>query len=662
MTDTPSPEAPATRRIEHLWVPLPDGRRLAARAWLPQGQGPWPGILEYLPYRQRDGTAQRDASTHALFAAEGFACLRVDIAGTGDSDGAFDDEYSEQELSDGEAVLAWMAAQDWCTGRIGVIGISWGGFNGLQLAFRRPAELGAVVTVCSTVDRHADDIHYQGGCLLTDNFAWGAQMTAYNTRPPDPEIRSDWRARWLERLEHGPFLAADWLRHPARDAYWRHGSVCEDWGAIRAPVLAIGGWADAYLNAPMALAEKLEAPARALLGPWDHKYPHIARVGPKGDFHGEVLRWFGRWLADRETGAEALPPIRAYLQGFDAPSTRLGPRSGAWVAAEAGAARDRVLHLAPGRLSESPGQGEAVVDTPLAVGRGAAYFCPGIRIDNELAADQAEDDAASLAFDTLPLEAPLALLGRPELELSFVSDRPVAQLCARLCDVAPDGRSLRIAYRAFNLCHHSGHDRPEPLVPGRRIRARMPLNALGHRLAPGHRLRLALSTSYWPVIWPAPERARIALDLADCRLHLPETAARPDPAADPGPPRALPESDVETVAPPASERLQRSEPDGRVVLETRDDFGELRHPHGLVEGHTVASRYEIREGDPLSARHETDWVYRFARAGWSVRIESTGEMTCSAEAFRLVREVRAFEGPERVFARRWEETIPRGLL
>ena len=290
---------------EHLWIPLPDGRRLAARMWQPAGAGPFPVILEYLPYRKRDGTAPRDATTHPVFAAHGYACVRVDITGSGDSDGRFDDEYSEQELSDGEAVLEWIAQQPWSTGKVGMIGISWGGFNGLQMAYRRPEALKAVVSVASTVDRYADDIHYMGGCLLSDNKNWASQMFAYMTRPLDPKLRPDWRAEWLGRINDLPFMAADWLRHQTRDAFWKHGSVCEDWSAIQAPVLAITGWADAYVNAPPALAAKMTgAPAKALMGPWEHRYAHISQI-EAADFHGEVLRWFDQYLKGEDAGAEA---------------------------------------------------------------------------------------------------------------------------------------------------------------------------------------------------------------------------------------------------------------------------------------------------------------------------------------------------------------------
>ena len=673
-----------------IWIDLPDGRRLAARLWRPATEDPVPAILEYLPYRKRDGTAPRDATTHPVFAAAGYACVRVDIAGTGDSDGVFDDEYSEQELSDGEAVIAWIARQPWCDGNVGMIGISWGGFNGLQLAYRRPPALKAVVTCCSTVDRFADDIHYMGGCLLTDNFNWGAQMLAYQSRPPDPALRDDWRERWRERIETLPFLAARWMEHPARDAYWRHGSVCEDWQAIEAAVLAIGGWADAYVNAPSALAAHLSAPAKALMGPWEHKYPHIARVEP-ADFHGEVVGWFDRWLKGEDNGAGDLPAYRAFIQEHgEAPSPLYGPRSGRWVAEAVWPSPNvgsRVLypvastdtppsrrslspdgessspHLLAGGLAPMPGTGEQVVATPYHVGVAASCFCPGMRIDNELAGDQAPDDAASVCFDTEALEAPLELLGRPAVDIAFSTDRPVAQLCFRLCDVAPGGASQRITYRAFNLTHHAGPEAPAALEPGCLYRTRVELNECAHRLRAGHRLRLAVSTSYWPVVWPSPAAAAVTLHLAQCRLMLPERRVGDeiDPVA-PGRPSDFPVHAAEVMRDTSNRTLRRIAVDGAHVLETFDAFGATRDlEHGLESGSHVEQRYSIHPDDPLSARHEARWRYEFRRGDWSVRIDSASVMTSDAKAFHLAREVTAREGDSVVISRRWEEDIPRGL-
>ena len=215
-------------------IVMPDATRLSARLWRPDdaNDDPVPLILEFLPYRKRDGTCARDALTHPYFAARGYACARVDMRGNGDSEGLMEDEYSAQELDDAVEVIKWAAAQPWCNGRVGMMGISWGGFNSLQVAALAPDALKAIITLCSTVDRYADDIHYKGGCLLNENLGWGATMWSYSSRAPDPALRADWREMWLDRLKNEPFLPSLWLRHQRRDAYWQHGSVCEDFGAI----------------------------------------------------------------------------------------------------------------------------------------------------------------------------------------------------------------------------------------------------------------------------------------------------------------------------------------------------------------------------------------------------------------------------------------------
>ena len=158
---------------------------MAARMWMPESAAvnPVPAIVEYLPYRKRGGTEARDALTHPYFAGHGYVCLRVDIAGNGESDGLMFDEYTAQELADGVEVIDWVAQQPWCSGQVGMMGISWGGFNALQVAALQPAALKAIITLCSTDDRYSDDIHYKGGCLLNENLGWGATMLAYSSTP-----------------------------------------------------------------------------------------------------------------------------------------------------------------------------------------------------------------------------------------------------------------------------------------------------------------------------------------------------------------------------------------------------------------------------------------------------------------------------------------------
>src|SRR5215510_10973439 len=269
------------REIENTFIPLSDGTKLAARIWLPEDaeKKPVPAILEYLPYRKRDGdgTAARDALTHPYFAGHGYAGVRVDLRGFGESDGISLDEYTKQEQDDCLEVLAWLERQPWCTGACGMIGISWGGFNGLQVAARRPPQLKAVISLCSTDDRYADDVHYMGGCLLVDNFAWGSMMFTLQSYPPDPALVGEgWRDIWRRRLEQQPFLTDNWLRHQHRDDYWKHGSVIENYADIAAAVYAVGGWADGYSNAVPRLLSGLNGPKKGLVGPWAHRYPHFA--------------------------------------------------------------------------------------------------------------------------------------------------------------------------------------------------------------------------------------------------------------------------------------------------------------------------------------------------------------------------------------------------
>ena len=292
------------RELENVWIPLPDGSRLAAKIWLPEGSEaePVPAILEYIPYRKNDWTWRRDSTMHPYFAGQGYACVRVDLRGAGESDGVLLDEYLEQELDDGAEAVAWIAAQPWCTGAVGMFGISWGGFNGLQIAARRPPALKTVITLCSTDDRYADDVHYMGGCLLgVDMLPWASLMYVWNGAPPDPEIVGDgWREMWLNRLAETPPYVEAWLTHQRRDAYWQHGSVCEDFSAIECPVYAIGGWVDGYSNAIPRLLEGLPGTSKGLIGPWGHGFPHDALPGPQIGFLQECLRWWDRWLKGEE--------------------------------------------------------------------------------------------------------------------------------------------------------------------------------------------------------------------------------------------------------------------------------------------------------------------------------------------------------------------------
>ena len=661
------------RVLEHEQIPLNDGTLLSARVWLPDEtfNTPVPAILEYLPYRKRGGTEERDEITHPHFAQHGYACVRVDIRGNGESDGLMHDEYTVEELSDGKEVIAWIAAQEWCDGKVGMIGISWGGFNGLQVAALRPPALKAVITICSTDDRYGDDIHFMGGCLLNDNLTWSAQMMNYSSRPPDPQLLGDdWRKIWRHRLETMPLLAANWLQHQQRDDFWKHGSVCEDYSAIEVPVLAVGGWHDTYTNAvPRILRGLKQGQAKALIGPWEHRYPHIAQVGPAIDFMSECVSWWDKWLKGKGNGVDALPTFRGFLMQNVRPNPKVGMREGFWVCEDSlPSANSSVLklHLAEGKLLREPETAQGTTDAPIEIlspqdtGITTGNFCPGMRINDELPSDQQEDDAKSVVFDSEVLTEDLAILGAAEFEFEFACSAPQGMLVARLCEVAPDGASARVALNPLNLTHFASHETPQELEAGKVYRATIRLSDAGHIFKAGNRIRLALSTSYWPMLWPSPETATVTIQPQSASLTLPYYAFEKAQRTEFAPPPHY-KFDAHEVLRVASETRNISvAKDGTVAQVFKDDMGHTQHrSSGLETDSRVTQGYYIKPDDPLSARAEAIWNFETRRKDWQVSTRSKSVMTCDAKNFYLSAELEAFENGESVFQRSWQETIPR---
>lgn len=654
------------RVVEHpdLGIVMPDGCRLSARVWMPADarDDPVPAILEHLPYRKRDGTTARDSLTHPYLAGHGYACLRVDMRGNGDSDGIMEDEYAEQELRDAADVIAWAAAQPWCNGKVGMMGISWGGFNALQVAAMRPPALKAIITLCSTDDRYADDIHYKGGLLLNENMGWGATMLSYSSRPPDPALVGDkWCAMWLDRLDNEPFLPAVWLRHQTRDAYWKRGSVCEDFPAIQAATLAVGGWGDAYKNAVSRLVDGIEAPVRGIVGPWIHKYPHFAVPKPAIGFLQEALRWWDCWLKGVDTSVERDPAMRLYLMDSVPPREWYDERPGRWIAEPewpSPSIGSKTLRLSDQGLGKDGALTPVAICSPQDCGMAAGEYC-AIWLGPELPGDQRDDDAKSACFDTPPLTAPLAIVGAPVIRLKLAADRPAAMVAVRLCEVHPDGGSTRITYGVLNLTHRAGHGVPQPLIPGAAMDIELQLDDIAYRAAAGNRLRVAISSTYWPLVWPSPET--VTLTLHDGALDLP---VRQDGAGDEAsfaePEGAAPWQTATLREGSNLRRVDRDEASGRVSLVIVDDFGELRDlDHGLVNGATARETWTIDTSDPLSAYGETHWTQTLSRDAWSVRTETFTTMRSNAENFMLTGRIEAFEGQQLVFRRDFDETIPR---
>jgi putative CocE/NonD family hydrolase len=649
---------------DDMRIPMRDGVVLSARVWMPAtaAQAPSPAILEILPYRKRDGTVDRDATTHAQFAQHGYVCLRVDLRGTGESEGLFEDEYCEQELCDVEDTLAWISKQTWCSGAVGMMGISWGGFNGLQVAARRPDALKAVISMCSTTDRYADDIHYKGGCQLTENVGWATEVMSWFSMPPDPAIVGDsWRKTWLHRLENTPFLIRDWLKHSNRDDYWKHGSVCEDFSQIEAPVLVLGGWHDGYRNTAAKLLEaETSGPVKAIMGPWNHRYPHIATPSPRMDFVAECLQWWDRWLKGTPNAVDTMPDYRAYVMDGIAPQRSYEHRPGRWVAFDNWPLRDvseTVLKLGQGTLGNEAMAQPASVETHAICGRKCGEYFPYGFEPGELPDDQREDDALSLCFDGDALDAPLTVFGAPSVQLRLASNKAYGQCVARLCDVAPDGASTLISFGILNLQHRNGFEQLEPLTPNEVYEVNLTLDQAAYVVPLGHHLRLAVSPSYWPYIWP--ERGAVDLSISQGELTIPNLKD--------GSGREFEMPELTTATDPVSRVTRQGVEEKTLVSEDGKDILTIYGDHGETEmleyGLRISSKmkeiWSIDHKDVIAAKANFEWERCWARDDLAVATKTTMTMHCDENAYYVSARLRAFENEACIFDREFNDRISR---
>ncbi len=623
--------------------------------------------MEYIPYRKDDATAPSDALRHPYIAGHGYASVRVDIRGAGDSEGLLLDEYLQQEHDDALDVLAWLAEQPWCTGDIGMMGFSWGGFNSLQVAALRPPQLKAIISINSADDRYAGDCHYCGGSVLAeDMLSWATTMAAYTARPPDPGVVGEsWRDVWRSRLEGCPPYVNAWLSHQLYDEFWKHGSVCEDFSAIDCPVFAVGGWHDPYRDTVFHLLENLSVPRLGLIGPWAHGYPDEAHPGPQIGFNQECLRWWDHWLKGRDTGIMDEPVLRAYVLDAHQPATFFEQHPGHWVAepAWAPALMPKALHLGDGRLLDAPDENappQCVVGVQTA-GRTAGAWC-AYAGPTELPPDQRLDDAVSLVFDSEPLVEPLEILGFPVASLELSVDQPLAVIAVRLCDICPEGASSLVTRGVLNLTHRESREAPSLLEPGVRYSIQLPLLSIGYRLARGHRLRLAVSPTYWPWIWPSPRPVTLQVYPGASRVELPVRNAVSDPLT----PTFEP---VEVSRPPATvtvrqPKAERSETldvgTGRFTIHYHPDHlpGRFRLVGtGREIGEFGENSFSIIEGDPLSAETSSLRTVEVAGDGWEAKTEVHSRLTCDESTFLVETRIEAFDGGEPFFERTWTAQI-----
>lgn len=656
----------ATRFVKHVRIRMPDGVSLCADMVLPEGDGPVPAVFDYYPYRKDDLSAY-GLRRHVYLAEQGYAALRVDVRGTGSSEGTAVDEYTLQEQLDGVQIIAWLARQPWCNGNVGMFGTSYGGFNALQVAMHRPPALKAIVPMYFTDNRYTDDCHYKGGTLqmLYDMATYGLSMVVENAMPPYPEACGpDWAETWKGHLEAEPWLL-NWLENQTFNDYWKHGSLCEDYGAIACATFLIGGWRDGYTNCNLRTFRHLRAPRKLLIGPWLHAQPDSGVPGPQVDHLYEMVRFFDHWLKGIDNGVMDEPPITLYVQKFDEPAARRKHTSGYWrheLSWPLARSREDVWYLGPiGDLGQSPEQGRLRFDYYPATGTTFPMFSAAAPY--LLPVDQRLEAPAPLQWTSKPLADPVEIVGRPEASLRLAVSTEIATAVVRLLDVAPDGTAALVTKGVLNLTHRDSHESPAPLEPGRPYTVTVPLDATAWLFEPGHRLGVSLAGADFPNSWPSPRLYRAELELGEeTRLMLPVTPAQDPrlPAPElPSPPAARPL--VDSQEQPPVWRVSRDQIARRVTV-TLSTGGRTYLKDGSRFSSETDTQAAVSEQDPARASVKSTHAVTLHWPEQTIEVRARGQIASTESALHVTIMLTITVEGTQTHERQWTRTIPRELL
>jgi predicted acyl esterase len=663
----------STGTAHDIRLPMNDGIVLAATLYRPATAAKVPCLLEALPYRKDDVTMSYTSEYVRLRDEFGYAVCRVDLRGTGSSEGLATDEYPAREQDDLVDVIAWLAAQPWCNGSIGMLGTSYSGFNSIQVAMRRPPALKAIIPIYATDDRYTDDVHYMGGARrLLDIIDYPTYMISMNALPPLPEVFGDgWRDEWRKRLDQGTPWLLRWCAEQTNSAYWRHGSLRPDYRAITAATMIVAGWADGYRNNSLRTYRALAdagTPVRLLIGPWSHMSAQSALPGPHVDLVPEMARWFDRWLRDTDNGIDTEPGIVYFGRSSYPPEPDAGYLNGQWQA-------ESTWPSARFADASRPLGGGVISHRPIAgTGTAAWNSCAGT-LPYGQPTDQRYDDAASLMWEW-PAGG-TEILGHAALALRLGSDEPVATVSAKLSDVAPDGTATLITRALLNLTHRAGSVDPRPLPVGEDIDVWVEFEATSWTFAEGHRLRLAVTGMDWPNTIAAPRPFTLTVNGDASTLTLPTAISAPtlapatlhriDPAS--GDAAPVPAAAHE-IGPPRSTSTATDTP-ATPVWRISDDVL-TRTTSGFVDH---GSTYDARGGScadrytGLCSIDRRTWQQRavssssFALTWGDIRVwaESRVEFTANEHEMTVEIGLTAYDGDEQIAERTWRETHPRRL-
>lgn len=490
--------------LKEEWIPMPDGKKLAVDLYMPKvkkGEMKFPVLLEYLPYR-KDEHRKRRYSVFSYFVQRGYVVARVDIRGTGRSEGKIVEyEYSDEEQEDGEVIIDWLSRQSFSTGAVGMFGISWGGFNALQMAMRKPPSLKAILAMMATDDIYEDDVHFMDGMMHVDAYEIGRDLDNAIPGSPDYIINEDY---FEEKFDSEPWLLK--YKQQQKDGpFWDRASLNHDYSALKTPTFLISGWYDGYRDSTPRIMANVDAPVKAIVGPWNHTFPHTASPPPAIEWREEAVRWFDYWLKNEENGIMDEPGMAVFIRDGHGPGV---PDSigGLWRWIDdwpTEDVKDASLFFTKRSLTNK----QAVVTN-----LDTLEYKPSSGIEaggsvmwwGDWAPDQKKTDAHSLVYDSAPLDSSLVILGFPKVGLHSAITAPQSHFLVRLSDVAPDGSVTLITGAGLNGSHRMSSSVPEKMIPNEFYSLEIEMHFTSWTFKKGHRVRLSVSNAQWPMIWPNP--------------------------------------------------------------------------------------------------------------------------------------------------------------
>ncbi|HET8630996.1 MAG TPA: CocE/NonD family hydrolase [Thermomicrobiales bacterium] len=646
----------AVNVLRDVLIPMPDGARLAGNLFLPDAPGAYPGLLTLLPYLKDSPPRRAREAYYRHFASRGYAVMLVDVRGTGNSEGGNPGPQAPQEARDGQELVEWMARQAWCTGGVGVWGVSNGGNTAISIAATRPPHLRAIIPIHGSHDTYDWFFRPNGCCSLLYADGWGLRMAASNLVPPllqDAEGR--WERAWRERLEgQSPWILA-WHGEPPEPEFAASRRV--PYRRIEVPTFVISGWRDAYRSPMLEVFAAVDAPKRLLVGPWKHESPDQAAVVPIGAVH-EMDRWWDRWLKGIRNGVEDEPPVAIFVQRTD-------EGDGSWRSEPAWPIERTemvpyYLH-AEGELQPQDSPRQPGVDTYVYDSRGGAGSLGFIGSPGNVPVprDQSVDDLLSLIYTTAPVDHDLEITGSAVARVYLAATAEESNLVAKLCVVQPDGSSQLITHGWVNTARASSRDAKVPLPPGEVREVMVVLRPTSRVIAKGQRIRLAISGSDFPELWPTPVPYTMQVFRGSQRPSRLDLPIIPPPETEAPSPRFSPPLDTSELADGAysqsSHQVRRDLVNRVVTYETESrTLGKIDEQTTMADHHWVTMSTDADRPWDTSVRAASSITIQRPAAETVITVDS------HLTPYQITMDAKIREDGRVMFSRNWTKRVTEG--